>query len=98
MQVSRVVLLLFLAAQLLDGLFTYVAVSAVGVRAEGNMLLATWMELVGPGPTLVVAKLVAAGAGVLVYHRGMHGLLATLTVLYGVVAIGPWLAVYRAWP
>ena len=98
MQVSRVVLLLFLAAQLFDGLFTYVAVSAVGVHAEGNVLLATWMHLVGPGPTLVVAKLMAAGAGLLVYHRGMHRLLASLTVLYGLVAIVPWLAVYRAWP
>lgn len=98
MQVSRVVLLLFLAAQLFDGLFTYVAVSAVGVHAEGNVLLATWMHLVGPGPTLVVAKLVAAAAGLLVYHRGMHRLLASLTVLYGLVAIGPWLAVYQSWP
>lgn len=98
MQVSRLVLLLFLAAQLFDGLFTYVAVSAVGVHAEGNMLLAGWMELIGPGPTLIIAKLVAAGAGVLVYYRGMHRLLASLTVLYGVIAIGPWLAVYHTWP
>lgn len=98
MQVSRLVLLLFLAAQVFDGLFTYVAVTAVGVQAEGNMMLAGWMELVGPGPTLLVAKLVAAAAGVLVYYRGMHRLLATLTILYGVVAIGPWLAVYHTWP
>lgn len=98
MQVSRLVLLLFLAAQLFDGLFTYVAVSAVGLHAEGNVLLATWMALVGPGPTLIVAKLVAAAAGVLVYYKGMHRLLASLTVLYGLVAIGPWIAVYRAWP
>lgn len=98
MRVSRLVLLLFLVAQLFDGLFTYVAVSAVGTRAEGNFILATWMNLVGPGPTLFVAKLVAATAGVFVYYRGLHGLLAGLTVLYGLVAIGPWLVVYRAWP
>ena len=98
MRVSRLVLLLFLVAQLFDGLFTYVAVSAVGTQAEGNMILAAWMNLVGPGPTLLAAKLVAASAGVFVYYRGMHRLLATLTALYGLVAIGPWLIVYRAWP
>lgn len=98
MRVSRLVLMLFLVAQVFDGLFTYVAVSAVGIHAEGNFLLASWMGLVGPGPTLLAAKLIAAGAGVFVYHRGMHRLLAGLTALYGAVAIGPWLMVYRAWP
>ncbi len=98
MRVSRLVLLLFLAAQLFDGLFTYVAVSAVGTHAEGNVILAAWMNLLGPGPTLFAAKLVAAAAGVFVYTRGMHRLLAGLTALYGLMAIGPWLVVYRTWP
>jgi hypothetical protein len=98
MRVSRLVLLLFLVAQAFDGLFTYVAVSAVGTHAEGNQLLAMWMDLVGPGPTLFAAKLVAATAGVFVYYRGMHRLLAGLTALYGLVAIGPWLLVYQTWP
>jgi hypothetical protein len=98
MRVSRLVLLLFLVAQAFDGLFTYVAVSAVGTHAEGNRLLAAWMDLLGPGPTLVAAKVVAATAGIFVYYRGMHSLLAGLTALYGLVAIGPWLLVYRAWP
>jgi len=98
MRVSRLVLLLFLVAQAFDGLFTYVAVSAVGTHAEGNLFLATWMDLVGPGPTLFAAKLVAATAGVFVYYRGLHRLLAGLTVLYGLAAIGPWLLVYRTWP
>ena len=98
MRVSRLVLLLFLVAQLFDGLFTYVAVSAVGTQAEGNLILATWMNLVGPGPTLFAAKLVAATAGVFVYYRGMHRLLASLTAMYGLMAIGPWLVVYQTWP
>ena len=98
MRVSRLVLMLFLVAQLFDGLFTYVAVSAVGTHAEGNVFLASWMGLLGPGPTLFAAKLLAATAGIFVYYRGMHGLLAGLTALYGLVAIGPWLVVYRAWP
>ena len=49
MVVSRVMLLLFLTAQGFDGLFTYTAVHAYGLHAEGNVLIATWMALVGPG-------------------------------------------------
>ena len=94
----RLMLLLFLVAQVCDGIFTYVAVSAVGLHAEGNALLAAWMGLVGPAATLVAAKSVAACAGLLVYYRGLHGLLAGLTVFYAAAAVGPWLAVYVTWP
>lgn len=98
MRVSRLVLMLFLIAQVCDGLFTYVAVSSLGIAAEGNFILSTWMTLAGPAPTLVIAKAVAVGAGLLVYVRGMHGVLAGLTVFYMSVAVGPWLFVYYTWP
>lgn len=98
MRLSRLVLLLFLVAQAYDGLFTYVAVRALGPEVEGNVILATWMMLVGPFPTLVVAKGIAAAAGALVYWRGLHGVLAGMTLLYGCLAIGPWLYVYNTWP
>jgi hypothetical protein len=98
MRFSRVILLLFLAAQAFDGVFTYVAVSAVGTRAESNALLVTWMGLIGPGPALFLAKSIAILAGAFVYRRGLHGLLAGLTVVYAAAAIGPWLYVYVYWP
>ena len=94
MRPARIVLLLFLAAQILDGVFTWVAVDSHGVAAEGNSILATWMLLAGPAPTLLAAKLVAAAGGVLLYARGVHGILAGLTVFYAVGAIGPWLMHY----
>ena len=53
MRLSRMVLLLFLVAQLWDGIFTWVAVDAHGVAAEGNTILATWMVLAGPAPVLL---------------------------------------------
>ena len=96
--VPRLVLLLFLTAQLVDGVFTYVAVSIYGPGAEANVILAVWMALIGPAPTLLVAKAIAAGAGVLVYRRGLHGVLAALTAVYATVAVGPWLHVYATWP
>jgi uncharacterized membrane protein len=98
MRFSRVVLLLFVAAQAFDGVFTYVAVNAVGPRAESNALLAFWMGLVGPGLALFVAKGIAVLAGTFVYRRGLYGVLASLTVIYAAIAIAPWVYVYVSWP
>lgn len=95
MRFPRLMLLLFLVAQFWDGIFTYVAVDVHGLAAEGNAVLASWMALVGPAPTLLAAKLGAAAGGILLYARGVHGALTGLTVLYALGAIGPWLAVYR---
>ncbi len=92
---SRLVLLLFLTAQAWDGIFTFVAVGVHGIAAEGNILLASWMWLVGPAPALVGAKLLASGGGILLYVCGVHRLLAGLTLLYAVAAIVPWLIVFR---
>lgn len=97
-KLSRLTLLLFVAAQVCDGVFTYVAVSAVGSVAEGNLFLAAWMDLAGPAATLVAAKLLAAAAGIFVYYRGLHGLLAGLTAFYAAAAVGPWVFVYLNWP
>ncbi len=95
---ARLILLLFLLAQLADGLFTYVAVSSFGPAAEGNVILAVWMAIIGPAPTLLVAKGLAAAAGVLVYRHGLHGVLAALTAVYATVAVGPWIHIYATWP
>jgi hypothetical protein len=94
MRPARIVLLLFLAAQLGDGILTWIAVDSHGVAAEGNWILATWMLLAGPAPALLAAKLGAAAGGVLLYVRGVHGVLAGLTLFYAVGAIGPWLIHY----
>lgn len=94
MVVSRVMLLLFLTAQGFDGLFTYTAVHAYGLHAEGNMLIATWMALVGPAAALFGAKTVAGACGVLLYARGLHRTLSLLTIVYLIGAIGPWLMVF----
>ena len=93
MLTSQLVLAIFLVAQAYDGLFTYVAVQAYGVMAEGNMLLATWIDLVGAGPAIFGAKLLAASCGVLLYCLGVRRALLGLTIFYGLGAIAPWLVV-----
>jgi hypothetical protein len=94
---TRLVLLVFLVVQVFDGLFTYVAVDALGIAAEGNRLLAALMSGVGPLPTLIGAKVTAAAGGLLLYVRGWHRVLALVTVIYALVAIAPWLVVYVSW-
>jgi hypothetical protein len=91
----RLVLLLFLVAQGWDGVFTYAAVGLHGIAAEGNAILAGWMALVGPAPTLVAAKLGAAGLGAVLHVLGGHRALAGLTLFYAVAAVGPWLLIFH---
>ncbi len=89
----KAVLVLFVLCQASDGLLTYFAVSALGHAVEGNPILATWMTLAGAGPTLLVAKLAACACGLVLYAHGTHRALATLTALYLLVAVAPWLYV-----
>jgi hypothetical protein len=92
----RLILLLFLLAQVVDGLLTYTAVAVLGVVGEGNLLLASAMHIAGAGPALVGAKTLAAGCGVLLYARGFYGVLGALTGLYMLLAITPWLVVFHS--
>ncbi len=91
----RFVLLLFLIAQLVDGVLTYTAVAVLGAAAEGNMLLDAAMETAGAGPALFGAKMMAAAGGLLLYVRGCHRTLGALTALYMAAAITPWLYVFH---
>jgi hypothetical protein len=87
----RLTLLIFVTLQIADGAITYGAVSIFGATAEGNPILSTWMQLVGVGPTLFAAKLLACGCGLFLYHRRGHAVLAGLTVGYALGAVVPWL-------
>ena len=92
----RLILLVFLLAQVFDGLLTYAAVAWLGVVGEGNVLLAAAMQFAGAGPALVGAKVMASACGLLLYVRGCHGILGALTGLYFVAAITPWLMVFHS--
>ena len=90
---GRFVLFAFIVLQVSDGLLTYAAVSVFGTAAEGNPLIQTWMHLIGAGPTLLGAKLLASGCGIALYSLGVKKTLAALTALYAVAAVGPWLRI-----
>jgi hypothetical protein len=51
------------------------------------------MQIAGPAPTLVGAKLIACGCGAVLYALGVMRILAGLTLFYLLAAIIPWLHV-----
>jgi hypothetical protein len=87
------VLLLFLLAQCLDGIFTYVGVVTFGIGIEANPLIAGLIAHFGEGAALLGAKSVAAGLGIALHVRQVHGAVALLAAFYGAVAIAPWTAI-----
>ena len=85
-----IALIAFLAAQCLDGVFTYVGVMTYGVGIEANPIVAGLMTSLGYEAGLLSAKLVASVLGVCLHLRSVHRAVAILTVFYFAVAIGPW--------
>src|SRR3954451_6243958 len=90
---GHLVLAVFVVLQLADGLITFQAVALFGPAAEGNPLLVAWIALVGAGPALFGAKLVACACAAFLYHAGYLRVIAGLVTVYLFVAIGPWLHV-----
>jgi hypothetical protein len=87
-----IAVVLFLLSQALDGAFTYVGVTLMGLHMEANPVLAWLMSTVGHGPGLASAKLVAGGFGILLHLSAVHRVVAALAVFYMLVAVLPWMA------
>jgi hypothetical protein len=88
---APIVFAIFLMTQLLDGTLTYWGVSRFGVALELNSLLASSMVSVGPGATLVAAKLLSCACGVVLYASGYFRPLAAISGLCLGLAVVPWL-------
>lgn len=84
-----IVIVIFLCAQVIDGVFTYLGVMSFGV-SEGNPLIAHYMHALGVGPSLAAAKLVAVGGAVVLHLLSFHRLLGLLTLMYLSLAVLPW--------
>jgi len=84
------VLVAFLVAQVLDGLFTYMGVITFGTSAEANPVIAALMLHLGHGTALMMAKSVAGFLGVGLHVRGTHTAVALLAGFYVTAAVLPW--------
>ncbi len=89
-RLGNVALLAFLVAQCLDGVFTYIGVTTLGIGAEANPIVAGLMTHLGHGTGLMSAKLVAAMLGICLHLCEIHTAVAMLAVFYLTVAIAPW--------
>ncbi len=83
----------FLLAQVSDGVLTYIGVSTYGLAIEGNPLIAWLMDSLGQGPGLATAKITAGVFGIALHVAGVHKAVATLAGFYVVVAIAPWVTI-----
>jgi hypothetical protein len=88
-----VVLLVFLMAQCLDGVLTYVGVVTYGTTIEANPIIATMMAHFGHGFALMTAKTVAGLLGICLHLRQVHVAVAVLALFYVAVAVIPWMAI-----
>jgi len=88
-----VVLLVFLMAQCLDGVLTYVGVVTYGTSIEANPLIAAMMAQFGHGVALMAAKTVAGFLGICLHLRNVHLAVAILAGFYVAVAVVPWMAI-----
>jgi uncharacterized membrane protein len=90
---GNAVIVAFFLAQALDGALTYVGVTVLGRSIEGNPLLFWLMGAAGQGAALAVAKLSAAGFGIVLHLASVHRAVAALTLLYISAAVVPWISV-----
>jgi len=75
---------------MLDGTMTYAGVRLLGAHVEMNGVLAWYMNLIGAGLAIALAKVVACACGCLLYTTRRHRTLAVLSGLYLGVAVVPW--------
>lgn len=90
---GNIAIVVFLLAQCLDGIFTYIGVNTYGLAVEANPLIAALMASVGHGTALVGAKSVAGALGVCLHLREIHAAVAVLAGFYVAVAVIPWVAI-----
>ncbi len=92
-RLGNLALVLFLVAQVSDGVLTYVGVITFGIGIEANPLIATLIGYFGAAAALTAAKALAAVLGIALHLRGVHTAVALLTAFYFIVAILPWMVI-----
>jgi hypothetical protein len=90
---GNVAVIVFLLAQVSDGVLTYIGVSMYGHAMEGNPLIAWLMTQMGAIPALAAAKLTAGVFGIALHLSDVPKAVALLAGFYVVVAIIPWVAI-----
>jgi Domain of unknown function (DUF5658) len=93
MRQEGLVLVIFLVAQVLDGVLTYAGIRQLGLGVEANELLVFYIDAFGVGTALVGAKGLACACGLILYVAHYHRPLAVAAGAYLGVAVVPWVVV-----
>jgi uncharacterized protein DUF5658 len=90
--------LLFIVAQISDGLFTYLGIAAFRLSIEANPLIVWSVSTFGLGSAIIAIKLFAVTCGAVLHLNAMHRTIGALTLVYLVGAVLPWTRVFVAGP
>ena len=90
------VLLVFLAAQLCDGVLTYIGVHTFGQGIEANPIVRWYITVIGLSGALIATKGMAVMCAAVLHHFARHRLLGALTILYLAIAVRPWVDLLMA--
>ena len=80
----------FVVVQLLDGLMTMYGIYLFGPEIEANPIIAFYAAAASPEAAVVGAKVFAVACGTFLHLTGRHRVVAALSALYALAAIGPW--------
>ena len=87
-----VAVIVFLLAQVGDGVLTYIGVSTYGLHMEGNPIIGWLMYSIGEWQALATAKVAAGAFGIALHLSAVHKTVALLAAFYVAVAVVPWIA------
>ncbi len=86
----KIIVAIFVVAQILDGLLTYHDLNTWGLNIEANPLVAWGISMMGIGLGLGAAKIIASVSGLFLYRHRFHNLVALLAAIYLIFAVMPW--------
>jgi hypothetical protein len=87
---AELVLVAFVAVQVLDGIMSYIGVHTFGSWIEANPVVAWYASTFGPAVAFTAVKLFAIGLGIMLYLMSRHRTVAALTLFYLAFAVVPW--------
>src|SRR5215471_14940503 len=88
------VFVIFLLAQLADGVLTYFGVHVFGRSIEANPLLSWYIAAFGVGAALFAAKALAVGCASALHLQARHRTVGVLTIFYLAIAVWPWATLF----
>jgi hypothetical protein len=85
---------LFVVAQVCDGMFTYAGIALFGRDVEANPIVSWYIAMFGTAAALIGVKLIALICGTILHLTAMHRVIAVLVVVYAVGALWPWTLIF----